>query len=538
MDTSARRASDDGEVSHGHLRFAAAVAAVAPALATQLLDPTTAVTVLKGNPRRSVLLMPTPVGDLVVKLYHPGGAIDALKDRVVGARAEREWRIARAMAACGLPVAAPIACGRGLQRAGRRIDLFACRAVAGAEPLGGALERLYATGGEPAARRRLLRDAVSLLHAVHGAGFDHRDFHGGNVLVAGDGALVVIDLHRVARGRRVHRPARIRALADLLHTLRFGIDPGDAADAVGHYARLCAAADPARWWPQVQRAVARRERQRIRSRSRRAVREGSTFTAVATGGVRGFRTREVAVDDLFAAIAAARAAIAVGGAAVRSLASRSSVAIAPAGARGVAVKLYEGDGWRAARPGRGRAGRAWLTAHALRVRGIAVPAGVAWLRTPDRAYLITDEVHGAQPLSALAPRLALTPLALTPVALAVARLLGDLFTAGVDVHDLSPKNLLLRTTAAGADATLCDFDGIRCRRRLPVARMWRGLAQVNDVVPQVPLRARLRVLLVLKRRIPALRGPGGAARVRDLTARRAHKTLAPRAAQAVAAWGV
>ena len=522
------RSDDDGRIVDG-FRFAAGEAAErAASLRPILSDPRSHdAEIIKENRKRTVFRVESPIGGLVVKHHQVAErAIDVVKRWARGGPASAEWRVAGALQRAG--IAAPERVAMAPRGVVPGVEVSAARLIPGATALGGFLEARYTCDDGRTDKRAWIGRAVDLLLALHAARFDHRDYHGGNILVEADGAsgrLVVIDLHRVVVGAEVSRSRRVRALADLLHTLRFSTGPLERRLAVDRYAAAAGlAADTLA--EDVERAIERREARRVRSRSLRAMRESSKFGAVARGGLRGYRRSDVALDALYDAVEQARVAIARGDSSVRSVAPRSSVAITEIASRRVVVKTYEGDGWRKRPVWPGRAGAAYARAHALWVRGIEVPPVVAWLRTPDRGYLVVDEVVAATPLSALSFRLLDDAAAQRAAARAVADLLAALFRQRVDVHDLSPKNILLVGTPSGYRASLCDFDGIRIGRPLSAARMIRGLAQVNDVAIEFGLRPRLRVLVELRRRLPALRGVGVASRVAAGTARRAAKRLA------------
>ncbi|MFG0316185.1 MAG: lipopolysaccharide kinase InaA family protein [Planctomycetota bacterium JB042] len=497
--------------------------------------------VLKENPRRSVYRLRIGRSELVVKHYRERGLGDAVKGAFGRSRARTEREIAAALVDAGLPGPAPVAWARRAEGRLERWSALAMRAVRDARPLGGYLEDRFAPGdGRTAEKRPWVEAAARLLGRLHRAGFDHRDFHGGNLLVeggaSGDGrGLVVVDLHRVARSSRISSTRRVRALADLLHTLRFAVDAEETRAAVAAYLEEIGAPrgeeDVARRTRLVEHAIARRETRRRRSRTRRCLRDGSEFRPIAAGGVRGYRRRGLPTDTLFEAIAAAREAIDDGGDAARSIARRSSVAVVPAAGRSLAVKQYEGDGTRSARGRltRGRAGRAYVAAHGLSVRGVPVPAVVAWLRTPDRAFLVVDEVAGAVPLSAASFRLSPggpDESRAAEAAAAVADLLVRLAASGANVNDLSPKNVLLQLPAGGAvRAWLCDFDGVRLDRPPSRERWVRALGQLNDLDPAIGTRLRLAVLRRLAAHVPSLRARGTAREVARRTAARASRTL-------------
>jgi Ser/Thr protein kinase RdoA (MazF antagonist) len=506
--------------------------------------------VLKENPRRRVMRVDTPAGAGVVKHYASDRGLERLKVLAFGNRARREWETALALRVAGLPVPQPWflavgPVGAAAARGGGPDEIgladfassFGAAAIPNARPLGGHLEDLAASrAASPSAALDALAPTLGVLARMHAAGFHHRDFHGGNVLLRGGEPrdVVVIDLHRVDRGREVGVAARAEALATLLHTLRFGLAQDQFAAAIDLYADAAnlSAARP-RFVTTVLARIAQREAARVESRSKRCVRESSEFTAVHAGGCRGWRRRNVDEGVLFAAIARAREALAAGSPHVRSIARRSSVALAAAGDASWAVKVYDGDGRRKslrARWTEGRAGAAYRAGFALAVRAVPAPPVVAWVKTPDRSVLVMTAYDDAVTLLQASFRWLAEPrerrdALLRAGADAVAELLRSLWTARVQVHDLSPKNVLLRARDGVVRASLCDFDGIRFGRAPTLERLIRGLAQVNDCAPGIPARARLRVLCQLKRSLPLLRRTGVAAAIWRTTRDRAEKTL-------------
>lgn len=507
----------------------------AAAIEPLLRDPgASGASILKRNPKRTVSRVDAPIGPLVIKVHAIRGHAARFAARLLGTRARREIEIARAIAAAGVATPEPIAWIED-PRAGYAAS--AVRAIEGAVALGPFLEARYRPrDGRGAEKRPWVARAVGLLAALHRAGFDHRDFHGGNLLVDPNGTMFVIDLHRVARGVPSTR-RRLRALADLSHTLRFALDPSDEAFVLAEYARAAGRPDLAgdASLASLRVTIERRERERVRSRSKRCLVESSAFARVEVGGCRGFRRRERDEQEIFAAIAAASEQIESGGPLVRSISRRSSVAIGEAGGRRYAVKIYHKDGFKQLR-GRatgGRGKRAWRAAHALDVRGIAVARPVAWIQAPDRSILVTDEVEDAVPLHVLSFALGAEASGRARrVARAVSDLVGDVFDAAVSVNDLSPKNVLVREGGGHVRAVLCDFDGVRLRRTTP-ERMIENLAQLNDLAPTVGATPRLLVLRRLKRRAAGRLGRGAASAILVATARRAARVLAPLPAEAL-----
>lgn len=508
----------------------------AAALAAALRDPPAhGASVLKENRKRTVFRLRLGELALIVKHHRGSGAIAKVAPRTVARRARREIEIAQRLLAAGIRTPQPVA--YAFEASARRA-IVATQEIVDAVPLGTFLETRFQPGdGKSREKRAAFLPAIDLLSRIHSAGLDHRDFHGGNLLVAPGGELFVIDLHRVAT-RAPSPRRRLRALADLVHTLRFALDSADDAIALHRYCELDRSlAYDAPTLAALRRTIERRERERIQSRSKRCLKESSSFTRIAAGGCRGFRRREIETLELFAAIADARVQIETGGARARSLAAKSAVAIGETASRRYAVKIYQKDGFERSLRGRvhSRARRAYRLGHALHVRGVPVPAVLAFVHTPDRGILVSEEIDGAQPLHVAAHRLAQRgeEAALLSTALAVGDLVISFVRGRVSINDLSAKNVLVRVAPSGAEAFFCDFDGVKLRRP-DRALLIRALGQLNDLAPQLGARIRLRVLLRVKRAVPELRGGGVAAAIALETARRQSKRLGVRPPLAIA----
>ena len=136
-------------------------------------------------------------GQWALRHYRRGGwlAARASLDRYLwqgedAVRSFAEWRLLAALRARGLPVPEPV--GASYQRSAftYRCDLIT-RRISGAGPLS---DLLSAGPAAPA-----LWDALGrVLAQLHAVGCDHADLNAHNILVAGDGALSIIDFDRGA----------------------------------------------------------------------------------------------------------------------------------------------------------------------------------------------------------------------------------------------------------------------------------------------------------------------------------------------------
>ena len=203
---------------------------------------------------------------------------------------------------------------------------------------------------EPGRVGGLLESLGLLLRRMLESGFDHQDFHVGNVLVRGD-SLYVIDVHRARRGRPL---SRNRQLDSIAFTAMSFSELRPRSDLLRFF-RAAGLGTRADWLEAWKRLRCRRD-QYYRGRQERCFKEGTGF------GVRGkiFYRKDVGLDDL-----------------------QEQLRVAPR----TVVKSKKGE--RVSRVGDriflkettpSRAKRIWENAHGLAIRGIDTPRLWAWSR--------------------------------------------------------------------------------------------------------------------------------------------------------------
>ena len=112
-----------------------------------------------------------------------------------GDEAQREWEMIQAVAGCGIQTAVPIALGQAGGK-GHAIRSFLMTAEISKAEEGST----YASRLNPLRRRAFLLRVAELARRFHSAGFVHKDFYLGHVLVSeneGKADLFLIDLQRV-----------------------------------------------------------------------------------------------------------------------------------------------------------------------------------------------------------------------------------------------------------------------------------------------------------------------------------------------------
>jgi hypothetical protein len=161
--------------------------------------------------------------EVVVKQFRESGARERWRRRRRGSKGARSWRVARALAAAGVATPEPLLFVESVAPGGP--SLYICRHLAGRVELRYFL-RARNAGSEvaefPALDAGALLDAVArLARRMHDAGFWHRDFSVGNLLIEPGatpqaiGEIALVDLNRCRMGRPVTLAERMRDLSRL-----------------------------------------------------------------------------------------------------------------------------------------------------------------------------------------------------------------------------------------------------------------------------------------------------------------------------------
>ena len=438
--------------------------------------------------RRTARLQLPGLGDVLVKHELQTSFDDRLRSFVRPPRARAERDAARHLAQSGVPVPRPLALAERA-RGWRGVEtLYVAEWLPERRTLA---DVLGARGPGTAPDPDLLPRLGRILRAMHLAGYDHRDLHGGNVLVgseAGGDVLHLIDLHRGRLGRRPSPRAVAAALERLLASLRaHDVDgaPRRRALLSGYLATTDAGTltrFDARLAPRVARAVRRDERKH----DRLGRTEGPFFVDAGALG-RGLLRRGLAPADAERALVEHDRALAAHDARVLKDGRKSAVTRHGV----VVVKEARATGaWarfkRLLAPWRLAWGHAH--AHALEMRGLGTARSLAYLERGGRVFTLYEDLSLHPRLDHLAARLWREGARGEQVALrdASARWLADLHRTGVYHGDVKGVNVLVGGTPDRPRFHLVDTD--RCRFfRGPVdaGRRRRNLAQLAASIPRV-----------------------------------------------------
>jgi len=401
--------------------------------------------------------------------------------------------------------------------------------------------------GDHAGIRSATVALAELVGRMHASGVLHRDLHCGNVLVRPEapGHVVLTDLHRVRRRRRLSRRSRAANLAQLLHDRRLWTTRSQRLRFLRHYLRASGAEGTLRGWVRLIEPLAGRHSRRVYAqRDRRIFGRNRYFSPLAVGGYRGHvilaSKRQVpgsraaavtfTVEDWRRALSDPEGLftgpdVQVVKDSPSSLVVRRSLRVGP-----VELDVYIKRSRRKKRirwvldlfrPS--RAMRAFGHGHALLARHIynALPLAAMERRRAGflvDSFLITEAVDEAMHLNRflsryLGPAEGDEALPATQrrhlareVLWQLGRLVRRLHEEGFAHRDLKASNLLVRWTGredCPPAIIMVDLDGLRRVRRVTARQQFRGLMRLNVSLlecPAVNHAGRLRMLLGYLRR--------------------------------------
>jgi tRNA A-37 threonylcarbamoyl transferase component Bud32 len=445
---------------------------------------------IKRNLVRRVVRVPREGRDaLYVKRFYVSGILERLKFLVRPSRAEAEWRASRGLRAAGLPAAETVAVAESRAGPFLRGAIVVVREVPGCMELVPYLFRRFPgrgprRGADARARLDLLDRLGRLLRSLHDAGWEHPDFHGGNLLVRLDEeppVLTIIDLHTIRPRSRVSADIRERDLSKLVYSLMTATTVVDRARVLLAYEGDVPVLGGIAVLRRMEETLVDLDEARVRSRTRRGKVLGSTgrFAVASTEGRRLIHLRSWGREPFERALAEHRRLDGAGGAAVlkrggRSLVTRV-VVDTPDGPRSLIVKETRVRDFadrvkNVLRPP--RAVDAWRAGQGLWHRRVdcADPLALAvegGSLAPGRSFLVMEDVAEGERLDLRMLRLfgsgpldAAGRAAKAEAMRAAGRWLGDLHRRGIYHGDLKGVNVFLRTKHGEPSLCLVDYDRV------------------------------------------------------------------------------
>ncbi|MCK4602576.1 MAG: hypothetical protein KAU28_08930, partial [Phycisphaerae bacterium] len=280
MPVSAKR-DNSPNITSGRAIFAGqAAAALLAGRIAELSHPNGRWEKVKHNASRTVFRGDVDGIEIYLKHYHSRTLIHRLARLLGFSDAKCEMRFAQYLSSRGIETAPPLAsmCSGGF-------EWFATEAVAPAETADKWHLKQLHRGRDG---WRAIQSATIALGRIvgrkHAAGVIHRDLHCGNILVRTDTdppKLVLTDLHRAYRRRRLSRRAKAANLAQLFHDRYTFTTRTERLRFLKEYLRASGAGGTLRGWQlMVEDFAGRHTRRQHAQRDRRTVGQNQYFSRV------------------------------------------------------------------------------------------------------------------------------------------------------------------------------------------------------------------------------------------------------------------
>ena len=445
-------------------------------------------TVLGQNRYRVTGRVELPDGRAVLTKWHRRkGAWEAIRARLRRNRAETEWHAGRYLHAVGIRVPRSLAWGERRLGLVRRESFSVADFIEGLEEIARIEKRELLPGAE---RQRLRARCARILRVIHDHGFDHRDFHSGNLLVPWPSThpdpVYVVDLHRCWIARRVRPHARRRALTLFVQSFGLLASAADRMRMIKAY--LGPEADRKtwrKWYRGIEGRRRRFERARWRSRRKRCLSRSTLFTSKVGAG-RGYRAKKLALDRLNEVLIEHDKALAArdgrlakeGRKTVVTL--HGDVVVKERRAPSAFHRLRD-----AAWPSRHRAG--YVAAHSLWLRGVAAMRPLAYVQRAGRIFTVFEDLSYLERLDRFLMKVADSGNREWKLAWIryTADWLASLHRRGIYHGDLKAVNVRVEDVDGRICLYLLDTDRVTIRFR-PVGRRRRlkNLAQLAASIPR------------------------------------------------------
>ncbi len=425
-----------------------------------------------------------------VKIFKHVGIGRSIKSLSLGHVAKKEFIASDYLISRGIRTPEALAVGLSSREPDHAIIVF--REIPDAVPV----KDLFMKA-KPDQREKYLDLIADTTAALHRASFYHRDYHGGNLLLAADEAgspvLWVVDLHRSSFPRDMSGRRGPKNIADIIHSLLPAIGQDDIPRFLSRYRKE----NPAARWDEAdaQRSIERRlkkiEARRLRSRTKRCFVNSSGFFTTSNPGEVVYARREMSPEEIDRVIGR----FTRGEGRLIKKDTKATIALVREDRGELCVKAYEHLGFSdliKTLMGISRGHGSWKAAHGLSLRGFETPRGLCLvikrrLFIPRSAYLVTESI---------APRLEMARFILRNLkdgppdeaarfVTDFGSVIGSLHRAGIYHRDLKTSNIAAGRQGTGFSISFLDLDAVSFGTSVSAARKAKNLAQIFLSTPRM-----------------------------------------------------
>lgn len=472
------------------------------ALSASGASPSPEATLVKQNMYRSVYLLRSNGAreGIYVKRYHTRDwktrllslCRTVLPSGTFSTQAQREWQMMLEMRERGLPVPLPLALGQ--KKEGREItEYLVTQEIQGGRPLAGA----YYGTPSPSDKEALLKALALLTVKLHKSSIFLKDFQLGNILVNTQSLrpeLYLLDLHSARSVTTPKLRQKIWMLAKLLDSFDPLFDSEDQKRFLELYAR---------GMPDFRnefhvntgkvKALANRiRRTHLRSRTRRCMKESTSFAIENHESWKIYRRRDFTTKEIFKLLKAYDDSLQEGSTGIKST-SKTRLKILEGETGKVCVKHYwcnDAMDYLKGLVGLSRARRAWVIGNGLVARGVPTAQPYALVEGPEEAFLLSRALTDCSRLDyyilenfrgILDPNTAQKKKNLITAFARAVRLLHD---KRIYHGDLKACNILVEELLQGTwQFYLIDYDRVVFDSEISLRRRANNFAQLHASIP-------------------------------------------------------
>jgi tRNA A-37 threonylcarbamoyl transferase component Bud32 len=458
--------------------------------------------VIKDSRIHCAATFPVEEGKTIfIKQFRILGGLKGFKYLIRPSQAMREWLISRFLSQKG--ILTPKALGM-LERGKHGVlkeSFFVAEALEEARDLLEFCKIRFHGSDQMEEKNQILRLLAKTIRKIHDSGLFHKDFHGGNFLIADKGplSLYLVDFHQARRQLRVSRAKRLWNIAQIFSVLDFMLDNEAKKLFLLTYCQgwTFSGRTLDRCLGRVERMVQKIVNGHHKRRAKKCLKESTLFTIERRADLKIYRRREMEENDLMMVLEARREMVHSQREKVLKYSPESFVSIImdiAANDRRVCIKEYRYetilDRLRNSfkRP-KGKS--SWVVGNVLFSRGMCLLKPLAYIERRKlgllrKALFVTESLVGDMEMGHYLTR-RFERKARQDLGRFMGQFtgwIGSLHRAGIYHRDLKTSNILVRERPDGWGFSLIDLEDVLQEPKIGNERILRNLVQINCSVPR------------------------------------------------------